>query len=38
MRNDGAFVGGKKVLEKSDSGYYMEDRASMTYLQNKCEI
>lgn len=38
VRNERGLVGGKKELEKSDSGYHIEDRASMTYLQNECEI
>lgn len=31
VRNDGSFVGGKKVLGESESGYYIEDRASKIY-------
>lgn len=38
VRNDGSFVGGKKVLGESDSGYYIEDRTSKIYLQNGPEM
>ena len=39
MRNNGAFVGGKKVLEEANSGYYTEDRATKIYFfKNGCEL
>lgn len=38
VRNDGAFVGGKKVVEEADSGHYTEDRASKIYFKNGCEL